>query len=123
MRRFEIAAVEAVVWLAMQKDTVAKFKQGEIAAAVSAPARYLEPLLQKLTKAGILVGRQGPRGGYRFSRREGVSVFEIFAALRSEDTPVGFAGRYLTDMVESFYRKTLVEDLVVEQVIKEQANA
>ena len=32
------------------------------------PARYLEPVLQRLVREGILDGRRGPQGGYMLAR-------------------------------------------------------
>jgi Rrf2 family protein len=42
------------------------------------PARYLEPVLQQLVRAGILRGVRGPRGGYRLAReRRRITVAEV----------------------------------------------
>lgn len=39
-----------------------------ISEAQSIPPRYLEEIIADLRKAGIVVGKRGPRGGYRLAR-------------------------------------------------------
>ena len=40
--------------------------------------RYLEPVLQQLVRAGLLVGVRGPKGGYRLAReRRRISLGDI----------------------------------------------
>ncbi len=54
------------------------------------PARYLEEIIGELRKAGYVIGKRGPRGGYRLSRPpEQISVSEVLAALihSSSGTP------------------------------------
>ena len=40
----------------------------EITERQGIPRRYLEPVLQQLVRADILIGVRGPRGGYRLGR-------------------------------------------------------
>ena len=55
------------------------------------PARYLEELIACLRKAGLVVGKRGPRGGYKLGRpADQITVNEVLAALASaSDTPEG----------------------------------
>lgn len=53
-----------------------------IAQAQSIPARYLEEIIGELRRAGLVVGKRGPRGGYRLARPAGeISVEEVLSAL------------------------------------------
>ncbi|MEJ0010742.1 MAG: Rrf2 family transcriptional regulator [Alphaproteobacteria bacterium] len=67
-------AVEAVLFIAYNGKT-GPIAGSEVAAQQGLPARYLEPLMQKLVKAGILKGVRGPQGGYILGReRRRISV-------------------------------------------------
>lgn len=60
-------AIEAVVDIAYNAGD--KTVQGsEITRRQGIPPRFLEPVLQQLVRAGVLVGVRGPRGGYRLAR-------------------------------------------------------
>lgn len=121
MKRYEIAAIEAVVWLALQagRDAARRFTQSDIAAAIGVPKRYAEPVLQALARSGILIGTTGPAGGYRFSGREGVTVLEILSAIcETGDARPGRATRALIEGVNDIYKSTRVEDLVVKYLIE-----
>ncbi len=53
-----------------------------IAQAQSIPGRYLEEIIAELRRAGLVVGKRGPRGGYRLARAPSdISVEEVLAAL------------------------------------------
>jgi Rrf2 family protein len=50
------------------------------------PARYLEQVMQRLVRAGILRGVRGPRGGYLLAReRRRIAVGEIVQVVRALD--------------------------------------
>jgi len=50
------------------------------------PHRSLEPLLQRLVRAGVLKGVRGPRGGYTLARgHEQVTLGEVLRALGAAD--------------------------------------
>ncbi|MBC8070854.1 MAG: Rrf2 family transcriptional regulator [Deltaproteobacteria bacterium] len=53
-----------------------------IADQQSIPSRYLEEIIGELRRAGLVVGKRGPRGGYRLARPAAeISVAEVLAAL------------------------------------------
>jgi Rrf2 family transcriptional regulator, iron-sulfur cluster assembly transcription factor len=53
-----------------------------IADQQSIPSRYLEEIIGELRRAGLVVGKRGPRGGYRLARPAAeISVSEVLAAL------------------------------------------
>ena len=60
-------AIEAVLDIAYNAaDTPVQSR--EITERQGIPRRYLEPVLQHLVRADILIGVRGPRGGYRLGR-------------------------------------------------------
>jgi len=65
--RRTLFAIEAVLDVAYNAGG-ATVRSGEITERQGIPSRYLEPVLQQLVRAGILVGVRGPRGGYRLGR-------------------------------------------------------
>ena len=53
-----------------------------IAEKQSIPSRYLEEIIGELRKAGFVVGKRGPRGGYRLARPpEEIAVADVLAVL------------------------------------------
>lgn len=89
-------AVEAVLYIAYNGGQ-GPISGRDIAARQSLPPRYLEQLMQKLVRGGILRGVRGPHGGYLLAReRRRISVgdiCEILADDKEEDelsaTPLG----------------------------------
>ena len=83
-------ALEAVVDIAVHggPDPV---QSRDITARQGIPQRYLEQVMQRLVRAGVLRGVRGPRGGYRLAReRRRITVGEIARvvfALESDDGP------------------------------------
>ena len=77
LSRRGILAIAAAVDIALQKDgrpVTAK----TLAARHGLPSRYLELLLQRLVRDGILKGFRGQRGGYRLVREHtGVTANDI----------------------------------------------
>jgi Rrf2 family transcriptional regulator, iron-sulfur cluster assembly transcription factor len=85
----------------------------DIAERLGMARRGLEPLLQALTRGGVLVSTRGPSGGYRLARpRRVVSVGEVVravvttpAAAEGEDNPL-FHG-----VIEPFWAEVAAETL------------
>ncbi|MBL8669473.1 MAG: Rrf2 family transcriptional regulator [Alphaproteobacteria bacterium] len=75
--RKTLLAIEAVLDIALHAGSQ-PVQSAAITARLGIPRRYLEPMLQQLTRAEILSGVRGPRGGYRLAReRRRISVGEI----------------------------------------------
>lgn len=54
----------------------------EVAERLGAARRGLEPVLQALSRAGLLESLRGPRGGYRLARRpRDISLLDVVAAV------------------------------------------
>lgn len=69
----------------------------EIAERLGMARRGLEPVLQSLSRAGILDSVRGPRGGYRLARRpRDIALVQVLAALgdpAADPAEPGLAGR------------------------------
>lgn len=79
-------AVDAVLYIAYNTKTD-PISSKDIAARQGLPPRYLEQIMQKLVRAGILRGVRGPRGGYVLAKeRRKVSVAEICDVIKQMDS-------------------------------------
>jgi Rrf2 family protein len=77
--------IEAVLYIAYNAKSD-PISGGEIAQALQLPSRYLEPMMQKLVRAGILRGVRGPAGGYLLGReRRRITLADICSVLSEDD--------------------------------------
>lgn len=61
---------------------------GKLAEYHDVPVAYLAKHLQAMSRAGILVSTQGPRGGYRLARpATEITLLEIVEAIDGEEQP------------------------------------
>ncbi len=87
-------AIEAVLYIAYNASAEPASSK-DIAARQGMPPRYLEQMMQKLVRSGILRGVRGPRGGYLLAReKRRITLAEICNALDEEgempaSTPLG----------------------------------
>ena len=73
-----------------------------IAETQSIPSRYLEEIIAQLRRAGFVVGKRGPRGGYRLARPASeIYVGEIIAALSRPAPGTNTPQDEITRIVES----------------------
>lgn len=78
-------AVEAVLYIAYNAGR-GPIASRDIAARQGLPPRYLEQLMQRLVRAGILRGVRGPHGGYLLAReRRRIAVGDICECLNEND--------------------------------------
>ncbi|MCI5049778.1 MAG: Rrf2 family transcriptional regulator [Rickettsiales bacterium] len=78
-------AVEAVLYIAYNAKSD-PISSREIADRQGLPPRYLEQIMQRLVRAGILRGMRGPKGGYVLAReRRRINVREICEVVRDMD--------------------------------------
>ena len=78
-------AIEAVVYIALNA-AVGPVQSRDITKRQSIAPRYLEPILQRLGRAGVVEGIRGPKGGYRLAReRRRITVGEIVRTILSDD--------------------------------------
>ncbi len=77
-------AIEAVLYIAYnaKAEPVAG---NAVAEAQNLPTRYLEPMMQKLVRAGILRGVRGPQGGYMLGReRRNITLRDICTVIAKD---------------------------------------
>ena len=88
-------AIEAVLFIAYNAKA-GPISGRDLAEQQKLPARYLEPMMQRLVRAGVLRGVRGPQGGYVLGReRRRITLGDICAAvgastaLPEKSTPLG----------------------------------
>jgi len=94
-------AVEAVVAIAYNAGAN-PVSSRDIAQAQGLPPRYLEQLMQKLVRGGILRGVRGPSGGYVLAReKRRITIADICATLgdEKEDEHKGYKGTQIGSLV------------------------
>jgi Rrf2 family protein len=78
------------------------------------PSRYLEEIIRELRKAGLVVGKRGPHGGYRLARPAGeIAVADVLRALAAhpEGGPTGHSRDEVARIVEDAVDRRLQEAL------------
>ena len=79
-------AVEAVLYIAYNGGNEC-ISSKEIAEKQQMLPRYLEQIMQKLVRAGILKGLRGPSGGYLLAReKRRITLYDICLALGEGET-------------------------------------
>jgi Rrf2 family protein len=103
-----------------------------IAAATQVPAGYLSKVLQALGRAGLVDAQRGLKGGYALARPlDELTILDVINAVdpleRITRCPLGMAAHEgnlcslhrrldrAIELIESLYRQTTVEQLLVEQ--------
>jgi Rrf2 family transcriptional regulator, iron-sulfur cluster assembly transcription factor len=81
----------------------------EVAERLGVSRRGLEPVLQALSRAGLLDSLRGPRGGYRLARRpREIALQDIIAAVGDappEAPEAGLAGRLQAAVVAPLWQE------------------
>lgn len=95
-----------------------------IAEQQAIPSRYLEEIIGELRKAGFVVGKRGPRGGYRLAKpADEIAVSEVIEVLSSgANNNTGEPQDEITRLVERSVDKRFelaVGELSLEQLIGE----
>lgn len=95
-----------------------------IAEQQAIPSRYLEEIIGELRKAGFVVGKRGPRGGYRLAKpADEIAVSEVIEVLSSgANSNTGEPQDEITRLVERSVDKRFelaVGELSLEELIGE----
>ena len=86
LTRKQLLALDAVLEIALGGGG-GSIDSSDLSERHGIPRRYLEPMLQRLGRAGILVGTRGRKGGYRLAReRRKVTVRDLLLALAGDET-------------------------------------
>jgi Rrf2 family protein len=106
-----MVAVTVMLDVAFHGGRSATVSAADIAERLGLARRGMEPLLQTLSRAGLLESVRGPRGGYRLGRpRRDIKVADIVTVALSEDAEPsdGPSGRLQTAVVDRLW--TELED-------------
>ena len=120
-----ITAISAVVEIALYSRE-GPLSAIDLAKRLQLPSRHLEPVLNALTRQGILVGVRGPNGGYKTAKEQrAISAYDIFQAIKTIEVDMstqsypGLAGAVVLpalaqaeQIFASALRRINVEDLV-----------
>lgn len=118
LSRKMVYAVEAVADIAYNAR-LTPVQSRDITKRQGIPQRYLEQVMQKLVRAGILKGVRGPRGGYRLAReRRRISVGDIVRVVaeleNADDLPLAPGSQLSADVVRPIW--TTLEDEMLERL-------
>lgn len=81
IRRNTEYAIRALVHLATCKGEVVSAR--EIAAAQDIPIEFLQKILQRLVRAGLVISHRGMQGGFSLARRpDAVSLLEVVTTMQ-----------------------------------------
>ena len=80
-------AITILLDIAFHGGRTATVSAADLAERLGLARRGMEPLLQTLSRAGLLESVRGPRGGYRLGRpRRDIPLADIVAVASGEDT-------------------------------------
>jgi Rrf2 family iron-sulfur cluster assembly transcriptional regulator len=112
-----MTAVSVVLDIAFHAGRTGTVSAADIAERLGLARRGMEPLLQALSRAGLLESIRGPRGGYRLGRTQrDIRLAEIVAVSIAEDEEPSHAplGRLQASVVEPLWAE--LDDTVREKL-------
>lgn len=100
-----LLAITLVLDVAFHAGRTGTVSAIDIATRLGSARRGLEPVLQALTRAGLLESVRGPRGGYRLGRPpRSLRLAEIIAATTAEpEQPDGPGGELLHKVIDPLW--------------------
>src|SRR5271168_1070240 len=125
-------AVLIMLDVAFHAGRTSAVSAADIADRAGLARRGIEPLLQTLSRSGLLESIRGPRGGYRLGRpRRDIHLDEIFRIATADDTGSedGPSGKMQASVIEPLWHElddvvgTLLEKLTLEDMIRRAETA
>jgi Rrf2 family transcriptional regulator, iron-sulfur cluster assembly transcription factor len=108
-----MAAVSVMLDVAFHAGRNQVVSGADIAGRLGLPRRGMEPLLQTLSRVGLLDSTRGPHGGYRLARpARDISLSDIVEAVSAEEPQAPLAGRLHAVVVEKLWGE--LDDAAVE---------
>jgi Rrf2 family protein len=99
-------AITIMLDVAFHGGRAATVSAADLAERLGLARRGMEPLLQTLSRAGLLESVRGPRGGYRLGRpRRDIRLSEILAVAGADEPPTeaGPTGKLQTLVVDRLW--------------------
>jgi Rrf2 family iron-sulfur cluster assembly transcriptional regulator len=127
-----MTAVSLMLDIAFHVGRSGTVSAGDIAERLGLARRGMEPLLQALSRAGLLDSVRGPRGGYRLGRpQRDIRLAEIVAVALTEDEEAthGPGGRLQTAVVDRLWMeldelvRVQLQGLTLDDLIRRAAAA
>jgi Rrf2 family transcriptional regulator, iron-sulfur cluster assembly transcription factor len=127
-----LVAVSVMLDVAFHGGRAATVSAADIAERLGLARRGMEPLLQSLSRAGLLESVRGPRGGYRLGRpRRDIRLSDIVTVALAEDADPGEGpgGRLQTAVVDRLWNeledqaRTQLSALTLDDLIRRAAAA
>jgi Rrf2 family protein len=105
-----------------------------IAERQAIPSRYLEEIIGELRKAGLVIGKRGPRGGYRLAKPPNeIAVADVLAALSTsgngastgapEDEITALVERSVDDRLQAAVGELSLDELLGEACERHRRSA
>jgi Rrf2 family protein len=99
-----MVAVSVMLDVAFHSGRTATVSAADIAGRLGLARRGMEPLLQALSRAGLLESVRGPRGGYRLGRaRRDITLADIAAVCTEAEAAEGPGGALHEAVVERLW--------------------
>ena len=105
-----LLAITLVLDVAFHAGRAGTVSAIDIATRLGSARRGLEPVLQALTRTGLLESVRGPRGGYRLGRPpRGLRLAEIISATATEpDLADGPGGQLLNKVIDPLWAELAI---------------
>jgi len=130
LRDRTMAAVSVMLDVAFHAGRKQAVCGAEIAERLGLPRRGMEPLLQALSRSGLLDSARGPHGGYRLARpARDISVADIVEAVGPDEPRPLLSGRLHAVVVETLWGELddaageVLRALTLEDLLRRAARA